>query len=227
LTPWPLESLNPICINMLSLWGIFVTSFIVALSGALMPGPVLTVTISQSAARGWIVGPLVVLGHGILELSLVVAIVYGLGQFLAKGSVIGVIGIIGGIVLLWMGWGMVRDARKVSLVLEGEKGTVLLHPVWAGILSSLSNPYWTVWWATIGLSYIAFSMKYGMVGISFFYTGHILADLVWYAFVSSLVHFGKRWANDRAFQVVIAVCGFMLLGFGVYFGYSGVKNFWN
>jgi threonine/homoserine/homoserine lactone efflux protein len=212
---------------MLALWGIFATSFIIGLSGALMPGPVLTVTISQSAARGWMVGPLVVLGHGILELSLVVAIVYGLGQVLTHGSVIGTIGITGGIVLLWMGGSMLRGAGKVSLVLEGEKRKASLHPVWAGILFSVSNPYWIVWWATIGLSYIAFSMKYGMMGISFFYTGHILSDFVWYAFVSSLVHFGKRWANDRAYQTLIAICGVLLLGFGMYFGYSGVKSFWN
>jgi len=210
---------------MLSLWGIFITSFIVALSGALMPGPMLTVTISQSATRGWVVGPLVVLGHGILELSLVVAIVYGLGQFLARASVIGAIGIIGGVVLLWMGGSMLWSARKVSLVLEGKKGTVSLHPIWAGILSSLSNPYWTVWWATIGLSYIAFSMKYGILGISFFYTGHILADLAWYAFVAALIHFGKRRAGDRGFRVVIAFCGVLLLIFGAYFGYGGIKNF--
>ena len=210
---------------MLSLWGIFVTSFIVALSGALMPGPMLTVTISQAATRGWIVGPLVVLGHGILELTLVVAISYGLGQFLAKASVIGTIGVVGGIVLLWMGWSMVRNARKVSLVLERKKGTESLHPVWAGILSSLSNPYWTVWWATIGLSYIAFSIKYGILGISFFFTGHILADLVWYAFVAAVIYFGKRWVGDRGFRAVIALCGILLLIFGAYFGYSGIKNF--
>jgi threonine/homoserine/homoserine lactone efflux protein len=211
---------------MLSLSGIFITSFIVALSGALMPGPVLTVTISQSATRGWRVGPLIVLGHAFLELSLVVAIAYGLGQFLTIGSVIGTIGIVGGAVLLWMGGSMLRDARKVSIVMEVEKGPAALHPVWAGILFSLSNPYWIVWWATIGLSYIAFSMQYGRIGISLFYTGHILADLVWYALISILVHLGKRWINDRVFQVVIAVCGVMLLIFGVYFGYSGIKKFW-
>ncbi len=210
---------------MFTLSGIFVTSFIVALSGALMPGPMLTVTISQSVARGWRVGPLIVLGHGILELSLVMAIVYGIGQFLAKAAVIGGIGIVGGLVLLWMGWGMLRDARKVTLLLEGQKGVVALHPVLAGILSSLSNPYWVIWWATIGLTYIVFSMKQGLLGISLFYTGHILADFVWYVFVSSLVHHGRRWASDRAFQGVIGVCGALLLVFGVYFGYNGVKSF--
>jgi threonine/homoserine/homoserine lactone efflux protein len=210
---------------MLSLSGIFITSFLVGLSGALMPGPLLTVTISQSASRGWIVGPFIVLGHAILELSLVVAIVYGMGRFLAQPPVIGAIGIIGGAVLLWMGGSMVRNSRKVSLVIEGTKGISSLHPVWAGILTSLSNPYWTVWWATIGLSYIGFSMKYGLTGIALFYAGHILSDLGWYVLISLLVHYGKRVTNDRAFQAVIAVCGIFLLFFGFYFGYSGIRKF--
>jgi threonine/homoserine/homoserine lactone efflux protein len=209
---------------MLFLAGIFLTSFIVALSGALMPGPMLTVTISQAAGRGWRVGPQIVLGHAILELSLVAAIVYGVGGLLTKGPVIGTIGIAGGIVLLWMGWSMVRDFRKVSLAMD-RKGTTFIHPVWAGSLTSLSNPYWTIWWATIGLSYIAFSLQQGMLAIAFFYTGHILADLVWYLFVALLVHFGKRWVSDRGFQAVIALCGILLLFFGAYFGYSGIKKF--
>lgn len=208
------------------LMGIFFSSFIVGLSGALMPGPLLTVTISQSALRGWIVGPLVVLGHGILELSLVVGVVYGLGEFLAQGPVIGTIGITGGVVLLWMGGTMLRDARRVSLVIKAEKGIAALHPVWAGVLSSLSNPYWIIWWATIGLSYIAFSQQYGRLGVSLFYSGHITADLVWYVLVAFLIHFGKRWISDRTFRAVIAVCGVLLLAFGLYFGYSGIKKFW-
>ncbi len=212
---------------MLSFWGIFITSFIVGLSGALMPGPLLTVTISQSAVRGWITGPLIVLGHGILELSLVVAVVFGFGRILAHGAATGAIGILGGAVLLWMGGTMARDSRKIKLVMEGKKGISTLHPVWSGILVSLSNPYWIVWWATIGLSYIAFSMQMGTLGISLFYGGHILSDLVWYALISILVHFGKQWIPDRVFQTVILVCGIFLVGFGGYFGYSGIKYFWN
>jgi threonine/homoserine/homoserine lactone efflux protein len=160
-----------------------------------------------------------------LELSLVVAIVYGIGQVLTRPAVVGGIGMVGGLVLCWMGWGMLRDARKVSLVFQEQKGVGALHPTWAGILSSLSNPYWTIWWATIGLTYIAFSLKQGPLGISLFYMGHILADFLWFVFVSSLVHHGRRWVSDRVFQKVIGVCGALLLVFGIYFGYSGVESF--
>lgn len=63
------------------LWGIFFSSFLIGFSGAMMPGPMLGVTISGSLKRGWIAGPLVVLGHGILELMLVIAMISGLKDF--------------------------------------------------------------------------------------------------------------------------------------------------
>ena len=91
---------------------IFATSFVVALSGALMPGPLLTITVSESARRGWIAGPLIILGHGILELLLVVAISFGFGEALTRGHVLSSISVIGGAILFWMGWSMLRMARR-------------------------------------------------------------------------------------------------------------------
>jgi threonine/homoserine/homoserine lactone efflux protein len=44
---------------------LFVTSFIVALSGAVMPGPLLTVTISETSRRGLMTGPLLIVGHAV------------------------------------------------------------------------------------------------------------------------------------------------------------------
>ena len=55
------------------------TSFILALSGALMPAPLLTVTVAEAAQRGVRAGPLIITGHAILELLLVVAVIKGLG----------------------------------------------------------------------------------------------------------------------------------------------------
>ena len=78
---------------------IFATSFVLALSGALMPGPLLTITLSESAKRGFRAGPLVVLGHGILELALVLLLFLGLAPVLKNDHVIGGLGVTGAVIL--------------------------------------------------------------------------------------------------------------------------------
>jgi len=231
--------------------GIALTSFLVGLSGAMMPGPVLTITIGETAARlrprgstrdggdpgshasgqpagaqllrGALVGPLVVLGHGILEVCLVVAVVLGLGKLLVRNSVLGWIGVLGGAVLVWMAWGMLRSVRGLSLSTATDGGERRRHPVLAGILTSLSNPYWAVWWATIGLGYIALSLKLGTVGLLAFYCGHILSDLAWYGAISLSLVLGHRLLTDRAYRGLVAACAVFLFGFGLYFGYAGVR----
>ena len=210
-----------------SLIGIFFTSFLIGLSGALMPGPVLTVTISQVASRGFFAGPLIVLGHGILELSLVIAVAFGLGRILTRGPVIGTVAVLGGIFLVYLGYETLRGLKGLSLSIQSraEGNKITDHPVVAGILTSLSNPYWTIWWASIGVGYIAISRRFGPVGLASFFVGHILSDLSWYSFVALTLTLGRKMITDRLYRGVVAVCGLFLVGFGLYFGYSGLHMF--
>ncbi len=214
---------------------IFTTAFLVGLSGAMMPGPLLAVTVGESVKRGFWAGPLIVLGHALLELLLVVLLVIGLAAVLSGEEVRTAIGIIGGLFLLYLGWGMTRDALRgrVALDLGGEladlsgPGTKVrrgMHPVTAGILVSLSNPYWSMWWATVGLLYITQAMQSGKTGLGFFYTGHILADLAWYTLVSAAVAGGRRLINQAVYNAVLAVCGIFILGLGVYFIRGAILN---
>ena len=100
---------------MLALAAIFGGSFALALSGALMPGPLLTVTVSESARIGSKAGPLLITGYGMLELLLVVALILGLGPFLKSPMVMGIIALVGGDMLVWMGIDMLRNSGKASL----------------------------------------------------------------------------------------------------------------
>jgi len=198
---------------------IFGGSFALALSGALMPGPLLTVTVSESARIGFKAGPLLMTGHAVLELLLVIAIVQGLGPFLKSPSVMGVIALFGGGMLLWMGVDMVRNSSGLSLNRQetGKHGKRTLHPVLVGILASISNPYWTLWWATIGLGYLVAAMKYGIRGIIVFFLGHIAADYAWYALISLGISRGRRLIKDRSYRIMIRICGIFLVGFGGWF----------
>lgn len=186
-----------------------------------MPGPVLTVTISESARRGFWAGPLIILGHAVLEIILLVLIVMGLAEIITHPRVIGTIGVLGGIILFWFSMLMLRDVANLRIDLDQEKAARSANPVLAGILLSLANPYWTIWWATIGLGYVVISMKLGLAGLAVFFVGHILADLAWYSSVALMVSRGKRFISDRVYRGMIAVCAVLLVAFGIYFGYSG------
>jgi len=201
---------------------IFGSSFVVGLSGALMPGPVLTVTIAEATKRGFWAGPLIVLGHGIIEFSLFVALVLGLGTLLKHNLVFGIVGVGGGIVLIGMGIGMVRGTRTATLKLDLDAGE-RSRPVIAGLLTSISNPYFIIWWATIGLSYIALSQQHGIMGLGSFYSGHIMADVVWYFAVAAAVTVGKKIMSDHTYRWIIGLCGGFLVLLGLYFGSAGVK----
>jgi len=207
-----------------SLAGIFFSSFIIAVSGALMPGPLLTVTISESARRGFWAGPMIIAGHAILEILLLATITFGLAEFITRPAVIGAIGILGGLILLWFSLLMLKSLKSLKVDMEAS-GSYTENPFLAGILMSLANPYWTIWWATIGLGYVIISMKFGIIGLALFFTGHILADLIWYSSISLMISRGKRFISDSIYRGVVAVCAMLLLVFGSYFGISGIARF--
>ncbi|MDD5093644.1 MAG: LysE family transporter [Dehalococcoidia bacterium] len=204
---------------------IFTTAFLIGFSGAMMPGPLLAYTISASAKSGFWVGPLIIVGHAILELSLILAVVLGLDQFIQGDTFAAVVGLIGGGVLILMGFGMARQGwKKVPLPLETSTGVVQNRKViLAGIVISMSNPYWFLWWATIGLAYLLWSLGLGAAGVASFFTGHILADLTWYAAVALIVATGRRTIiNQTVYSGLLMVCGVALVGLGGYFFESGI-----
>ena len=213
---------------MAALGGIFIFSFMLGLSGAIMPGPMLVVVVGQTPRRGAIAGPAVVFGHGVLESLLVAAVILGLADFFSSSAVLATVALAGGALLLYMGVGMLRSAGKLSLAgataPPAATGTVNVHPFWAGILTSLANPYWTLWWATIGLGYLLIARKSGPAGLAAFLAGHILADLVWYSAVSVVVARGKHWLSDSLYRGLIRCCAVILVFFAFYFGWYGFKG---
>jgi len=206
------------------LLAIAASAFVIGLSGAMMPGPLLAVTITETARRGPIAGPLLMVGHMILEAVLVLAVALGLAAVLKHPTVIGCISLAGGAVMLWMGQGMLRSAKRATLDVDGSTASTM-HPVAAGIVVSLSNPYWTIWWATIGIGYLVMGARYGAPGVLAFFIGHILSDFAWYTLVSVALAQGRRILPDRVYRVLIALCGAALLAFGAWFLSTGAAAF--
>jgi len=94
--------------------------------------------------------------------------------------------------------------------------------VWTVILVSISNPYWLLWWATVGLGCLGRARPFGLRGVAVFFAGHILADFVWYGMVSAAVYRGKRILKKETYRILTGSCAVFLALFGVYFLASAI-----
>jgi threonine/homoserine/homoserine lactone efflux protein len=238
-----------------SVWTIFTVSFLMALSGALMPGPLFTYTIARTMKtekKGFMTGVWVVAGHAALEMVLLAGLVLGIAEFLKAPLAIKIIGALGALLLGYMGISLVVEAvRGKSADPGAPKGAAApddssagasatpeaaaaaadpgsavsrMHPVLAGILISMSNPYWWVWWVTAGSATL---MGFGVSlaswqGLVAFFLGHEAADLGWYFMVSTLTHLGRRRISGGFYRAVLVICGIFISGFGIYLGLSAL-----
>ena len=162
---------------MIGLLTLFFTSFVVAFSGAMMPGPLMTATISESAIRGPWVGPKMIAGHAVLEILLLITLFFGLEPIFKNEWFFVIVSLAGGGIMIWMATGMFRSLPELEIKTESsnsKRNNLYL----TGILMSLANPYWIIWWATIGLGYVMISKAHGITGVIFFFIGHILE--IWY-----------------------------------------------
>ncbi|MFZ5625776.1 MAG: LysE family transporter [Bacillota bacterium] len=201
---------------------LFLTSFLIGFSGAIMPGPLLTMVIKESLSRGWRTALALPVSHALLELALLIGLLLGVGQLLEQTLVKGIIAVIGGLVLAWMGYDMLKSQLNPELAATVESSArVRLSPWLAGSLTSASSPYFWLWWATIGMSYIALSRPLGPWGIGAFYTGHIAADLVWYGGVILALTQGRRLLSPRLYTWIIRICGLFLIYISLTFIYQG------
>jgi len=202
------------------------TSFGVGLSGALVPGPMLTVTISDSVKKGFKAGPLIILGHFMAELALMVAILCGLSWIIGSQTAAFIIGTLGGAVLIFMGYSISKSKDTLSDLHLNENKSQRYGSVFGGILTSISNPFFFIWWSTVGCAFMFKGLELaGIVGLLGFVIGHWSADLSWYSLISYFSSKGSRIMTDEIYKTVMIICGIFLIILGMYFIISQMNIF--
>ena len=205
---------------------VFAASFSIGLSGAMSPGPLTVFVMGQSARYGVLAGPLASLGHGLLEVALVALLWLGLARVLQWDPVLAVIGVSGGLVMIWMGWKIVSGVRRKGATLSASVSDRRAdNPLIGGAVLSLANPYWSFWWATVGISTMTtLALPRGVLGFTAFTAGHVASDFFWFTLVAIVFATGRRFITDRVYQSALYVFGILLALFGVYFIWFGVTK---
>jgi len=187
--------------------------FGISLSGALQPGPVTAAAITMGA-RNRFAGTLMALGHGIIEFPLMVLLIFGVGRFLTLPAVSIGIGLAGGAFLVFMGAGMFKDLKNAA---DPELSMARRGPVVTGIVLSGGNPYFLIWWATVGLTLVTTARSFGVWAFVLFAIAHWSCDCIWLTILSWGSFKGASVLSPKRRRAVLLFCAVALLGFGLYF----------
>ncbi len=195
-----------------------IEAVLISLSGVMAPGPITAVTVSKGTKSPH-AGAIIALGHGIVEIPLMILILYGFGEILKILYIKAIIGLLGGLFLLKMGLNLLQGIKQAKINSSNDPHSPLI----AGIILSLANPYFLIWWATIGSILIFRSITFGLFGFVIFMILHWFCDFFWCYFLSALSFKGGQFFGKRLQQVLFAICGVFLLFFSAKFIYDAVK----
>ena len=191
----------------------------ISLSGVMMPGPVFAGTVAKGY-KDKNAGMAIAIGHGFVEFPLIAVIALGFGIFFENPVVRIVIGIVGGVMLCYIGYNMIRMRKDID---ESER-YLPYHPVIVGIITSATNPYFYLWWATVGLALIALALTFGLLAFIGFAILHQLCDFLWDYFVSFSVFKSKKFWSEKGHNYLFMICGIIMIIFGAWFMVSPVLS---
>jgi threonine/homoserine/homoserine lactone efflux protein len=194
--------------------------FVVGLSGAMMPGPLLVYTIAQSLRKGWMTGFFVIVGHAIVEVALMILIYIGITALITSAFFTQVVGAVGGAVMVFMAWTLYKSGWDVSKKSDNRThGSIV-----GGILFTALNPGFPLWWATAGAKLLMEGVKdAGLLGAGFVIVGHWGADFGYYMLVSTLTAKGKENIVKRYVSKIKDILATMLAFIGIYFLTDAIK----
>ncbi len=195
---------------------LFLTSVVlISMTGVMMPGPLFAVTIEKAAKRKT-AGLLIAIGHGVVEFPLMFLIYYGIDQIVAAEvlqTVQVTVGLIGGLLMMFMGVQTFRNRNKTIETYESPKHESLI----AGIWTTAANAGFILWWLTIGTTLVITARSFGFLEFTVFALVHWLCDFVWYTVVAFLIFKSHRFWTKRVNQAILIFCFSVLIGFGVWF----------
>jgi threonine/homoserine/homoserine lactone efflux protein len=197
------------------------TVIITSLSGVMAPGPMFTATLAKSLKSQW-AGMQISLGHAVIEVPLILLVYFGLARFFEYSLVQLLLGVLGGIMIIWMGIGLFRSRK----VMSGEGKDTTYSAFTTGIIMTGLNPFFLVWWVTIGsLLLMSFLAEVGAWGLPFFIVVHWLCDLVWLSLVSFSIYKTRKFWSQKTQEWVFIFLSLVLLYFGAQFIVKAIMVF--
>ena len=188
---------------------------IISASGVMSPGPLFAANITYGLREGVKSGIKIAIGHSIVELPLVILLGIGVFSLEIFPEFRTIISIFGAITLF------VFAGIQIKTILKKNKNISIKPkqgPIVTGILLSALNPFFIVWWLTIGFKLISDAMLiWAFAGILIVFVFHIWMDFAWLGITAFLASKSRKIISNRNYKIMILLLSLTLIYFGITF----------
>jgi threonine/homoserine/homoserine lactone efflux protein len=188
---------------------------IISASGVMSPGPLFAANITYGLREGVKSGIKIAIGHSIVELPLVILLGIGVFSLEIFPEFRTIISIFGAITLFVFAGIQIKTILKKNkdISVKPKQG-----PIVTGILLSALNPFFIVWWLTIGFKLISDAMLiWAFAGILIVFVFHIWMDFAWLGITAFLASKSRKIISNRNYKIMILVLSLTLIYFGIIF----------
>lgn len=188
---------------------------IISASGVMSPGPLFAANITYGLKQGTKAGIKIAIGHSLVELPLVILLGIGIFSLEIFPEFKIIISILGAITLFVFAFMQIKSTLK-----KNEKSETKLKqgPIITGVLLSALNPFFIIWWLTIGLKLISDAMAiWAFVGILIVFVLHVWMDFVWLGTTAFLISKSKKIISNTNYKIIMLALSAILIYFGITF----------
>lgn len=200
---------------MQEFFGFFAAVIVISASGVMAPGPLFATTIASGIKEGKTAGLKVAVGHTVVEFPLVILLGIGVLSLEALPQFRLMVGVLGALSIFAFVGLQLRSILKKQIVLQEESR---YSSYLTGILLTGLNPFFLVWWFTIGFKLIADAfLMWSFFGILIMFGLHIWMDYAWLFFVSTLSSKGTKFLTNKGYKFSMIAINVALIYFGISF----------
>ena len=188
---------------------------IISASGVMSPGPLFAANITYGLKQGTKAGIKIAIGHSLVELPLVILLGIGILSLEIFPEFKTIISILGAITLFVFAFMQIKSTLK-----KNKKSETKLKqgPIITGVLLSALNPFFIIWWLTIGLKLISDAMAiWAFVGILIVFVLHVWMDFVWLGSTAFLISKSKKIISNTNYKIIMLALSAILIYFGITF----------
>ncbi|MBL7002340.1 MAG: LysE family transporter [Nitrosopumilus sp.] len=188
---------------------------VISASGVMAPGPLFAANVSYGLRQGTKAGLKMAIGHTIVELPLVILLGVGVFSLEIFPEFRTIISIFGAITLFVFA---TIQIRTIFVKKENNFSNLKQGPLFTGIILSALNPFFIIWWLTIGFKLISDAMlMWAFAGILIVFVLHIWMDFAWLGIVAFLASKSSKILSNKNYKILMIVLSGMLVYFGIRF----------